>query len=159
MPAVFREYILRVLKSVFRGSVRRILYTPSISGFDAADTPVLAVLLLLILPALAVFRPSVLLILPVLAVFRPSVLLILPVLAVRNVLDARGYSKCEVYWEHLCNNANTMTTLLDTKIKNRAASLSALRETSYHITHIARYIFIFTKYIPGMCRIIHTNNT
>ena len=93
-PAVFRESMLRVL-AVFRGSLLRILSTPSISGFDTADTPVLAVLLLLILavllllilPVLAVFRPSVLLILPVLAVFRPSVLLILPVLAVRNVLD------------------------------------------------------------------------
>ena len=63
------------------------LYTPSISGFDTVDTPVFAVLLLLILPLLAVFRPSVLLILPASAVFRPSVLLILPVLAVRNVLD------------------------------------------------------------------------
>ena len=79
-PAVFRESMLRVL-AVFRGSLLRILSTPSISGFDTADTPVLAVLLLLILAVL------LLLILPVLAVFRPSVLLILPLLAVRNVLD------------------------------------------------------------------------
>ena len=55
VPAVFREYILRVL-AVFWDSVRRIpSILPSISGFDAADTPVLAVLLLLILRALAVF--------------------------------------------------------------------------------------------------------
>ena len=51
------------------------LYTPSISGFDAADTPalVLVVLLLLILPVLSVFRPC--------ALLKP------PALAVRNVLD------------------------------------------------------------------------
>ena len=74
-----------------------------ISGFDTAHNPVLAVLLLLILPVLAVFRPSVLMILPVLAVFRPPVLLILPVLAVRKVLDTTEYTqkKYEVYWEHL----------------------------------------------------------
>ena len=85
--AVFRDYILRVL-AVFRGSVYTADTLPtSISGFDTADTPILAVLLPLILPVLAVFRPSVLLILPASAVFRPSVLLILPVLAVRNVLD------------------------------------------------------------------------
>ena len=91
VPAVFWEYIVRVL-AVFRGSVLRILsILPRISGFDTADTPVLAVLLLLILPVLAVFRPSVLLILPVLAVFRPSVLLILPLLAVRNVLHTPEY--------------------------------------------------------------------
>ena len=73
VPAVFWEYIVRVL-AVFRGSVLRILsILPRISGFDTADTPVLAVLLLLILP--------------VLAVFRSSVLLMPPVLAARNVLD------------------------------------------------------------------------
>ena len=97
VPAVFWEYIVRVL-AVFRGSVLRILsILPRISGFDTADTPVLAVLLLLILPVLAVFRPSVLLILPVLAVFRPSVLLILPVLAVRNVLETPEYTRSTKY--------------------------------------------------------------
>ena len=82
---------MRVL-AVFRGTVLRILSTvhsqaPKYFGFDSADTPALGVLLLLLLPVLAVSRPSVLLILTVLTVFGPSVLLILPVLAVRNVLD------------------------------------------------------------------------
>ena len=76
VPAVFREYIPRVL-AVLWGSVLRIFYTSSISGFDTADNPVLAVLLLLILPVLTVFGPSVLLVPPALALFRPSVLLIL----------------------------------------------------------------------------------
>ena len=81
---------------------------PSISGFDTADTPVLAVLLLLILPVLAVFRPSVLLILPVLSVFRPSVLLILPVLAVRNVLDTPSTK----YTGSICNSFSSYISCL-----------------------------------------------
>ena len=101
VPAVFREYMLRLL-AVYRDSVVRILYTPSISGFDTADTPVLAVLLLLILPVVAVFRPSVLLILPVLAVFRPSVLLMLPVHPVLNVLDTPKYTRSTKYTWSIC---------------------------------------------------------
>ena len=89
VQAVFREYILceysQYLGVLYCGY--SILQAPKYFGFDSGDTPALAVLLLLILPVLAVFRPSVLLILTVLTVFRPSVLLILPVLAVRNVLD------------------------------------------------------------------------
>ena len=61
------------------------LYTPSISGFGSADTPVLAVLLLLILPVLAVFRPSVLFIPPSTRSIRPSAMSTLPALAARNV--------------------------------------------------------------------------
>ena len=72
--------VYTAILAVFRVSVLRILCIfPSISGFDTADTPVLAVLLLLILP--------------VMALFRPSVLLILPVLAVRNVLDTPEYTR------------------------------------------------------------------
>ena len=98
-------YNLRLL-AVFRGTVLRIssiLQAPKYFVFDCADTPALALLLLLILPVLAVFRPSVLLVLTVLAVFRPSVLLILPVLAVQNVLDTPSILEVRsiLLWEHL----------------------------------------------------------
>ena len=76
--------VYTAILAVFRVSVLRILCIfPSISGFDTADTPVLAVLLLLILP--------------VMALFRPSVLLILPVLAVRNVLETPEYTRSTKY--------------------------------------------------------------
>ena len=94
LPSWGATGVLRV-PAIYTASTRSIsgfrtadtLYTPSISGFDTADTPVLAALLLPILPVLAVLRRSVLLILPALAIFRPSVVLILPVLAEQNVLD------------------------------------------------------------------------
>ena len=109
--AVFRGsilWLLRVLEefggsilfntdctSIISGSCTA--HTQSTFGTAHTRTPVLAVLLLPILPVLAVFRPSVLLILPVLAVFRPSVLLILPVLAVRNVLETPEYTRSTKY--------------------------------------------------------------
>ena len=70
--ALFRYSILRV---VFRGSAMRILLacTPRISGFDTAGTACTRGFVLLMLPVLAVFGPTVLLIHPVLAVFRPPV--------------------------------------------------------------------------------------
>ena len=90
--------VYTAILAVFRVSVLRILCIfPSISGFDTADTPVLAVLLLLILP--------------VMALFRPSVLLILPVLAVRNVLDTLEYTRSTKYAGSICGKlyANTST--------------------------------------------------
>ena len=72
--AVFREYMLRALE-ISTGSTRLILLsTPSISDVCTAGTACCTrgSVLLIILPVLAVFRPSVLLllILPVRAVFR-----------------------------------------------------------------------------------------
>ena len=67
---------------VFRGSILWILgSTSSILDVCTAGTACTRGYVLLILPVLAVFRPSVLLILRVLAVFAPSILLILQVLA------------------------------------------------------------------------------
>lgn len=55
----------------------------------------------LMVPVLAVFRPSVLLMLPVLSVFRPSVLLMVPILAVFRPL-ARQYSLYSRYEYSRC---------------------------------------------------------
>ena len=116
-----------VLRGTTGGSITQssLLVCCSISGFSTADTLRTDTLTLqylvlftagtaytpslvpLVLPVLAVFRPSVLPILLVLAVFRPSVLAILRELALPKILEILEVdSDYEVY----CELRATMTT-------------------------------------------------
>ena len=70
----FREYFTRMQFIGVQYRTYMLLRTCSVCVASAACT---GSFVLLVLPVLAVFRPSVLLILPVLAVFRSSVLKIL----------------------------------------------------------------------------------
>ena len=132
---------------VFRGSILWILgVLPSILDVCTAGTACTRRYVLLILPVLALFRPSVLLILrhsillilQVLAVFAPSVLLILQVLAVLGPLPVLAVLRPSIL------RAITVVLFLS-KNKKQKRSGSPLREIvkHKHIFYISYLQFLF----------------